>query len=484
MNQETYRALILMAVMVCLAVIPAGCASNRQKPSEQLYAGVAVVDITPPLGYPLYWGNTAGELDPLHCRALVFRQGTEQGAVAICELLEVTGDLSQEARRQASEKTSIPIANISIAATHSHTTPNYKEDLAKYIERKSAGTLTEEDKNSYVARLINMVAQTIVEAQAALEPVRLESGTTQQEGVAFNRRYYMKDGHVMFNPGFQNPDIVRPGGDVDPQIGIILIRRAADNHPISCLVNFAMHLDTVGGDKCSADYPYFLEQSLREDLGDKFISIFGTGACGNINHWDVSKPGPQRGHEISTKPIGLKLGEAVKAEIPKLKKISRPALAVRSEIVQVPLQSYTGEDLAWAEHAEELTLTKNPSEVLSERQILFNRCKARRILELAKWRKVSPNLPMEVQVFRLSDDTAIVTLPGEVFVELGLGIKKASPFANTLIIEIANDRPAYVPDRRGFEQGDYEAINSRVAPGGGEMLVDTAVKLLKELKCQ
>jgi len=482
MKEDVYRSLILMIVMFCLVVFPAGCASNRQKPSEQLYAGVAVVDITPPLGYPLYWGNTTGELDPLHCRAVVFRQGSEQGALVICELLEVVRDLSQEARRQASEKTGIPVANISLAATHSHTTPNYKDDLTKYMERKSAGTLTEEDNNSYVARLINTVVQSIVEAQAALESVALESGTTQKEGLAFNRRYYMKEGHVMFNPGFENPDIVRPAGDVDPQVGIVMMRGAADNQPICGLVNFAMHLDTVGGDKCSADYPYFLEQSLREDLGDKFISIFGTGACGNINHWDVSKPGPQRGHEISTKPIGLKLGEAVKDEIPKLKKVSRPALAVRSEIVQVPLQSYTAEDLAWAEHAEELTLTKNPSEVLNERQILFNRCKARRIMELAKWRKVSPNLPMEVQVFRLSDDTAIVTLPGEVFVELGMGIKKASPFANTLIIEIANDRPAYVPDRRGFEQGDYEAINSRVAPGGGEMLVDTAVKMLKKLK--
>lgn len=34
-------------------------------------------------------------------------------------------------------------------------------------------------------------------------------------------------------------------------------------------------------------------------------------------------------------------------------------------------------------------------------------------------------LPMEVQVFRLSEDVAIVALPGEVFVELGLAIKKA-----------------------------------------------------------
>jgi neutral ceramidase len=32
-----------------------------------------------------------------------------------------------------------------------------------------------------------------------------------------------------------------------------------------------------------------------------------------------------------------------------------------------------------------------------------------------------------------------------------------------------------VPTREAFAQGDYEAVNSRVAPGGGEILVDTAV---------
>ena len=91
-------------------------------------------------------------------------------------------------------------------------------------------------------------------------------------------------------------------------------------------------------------------------------------------------------------------------------------------------------------------------------------------------------MPMEVQVFRLGGDVAIVALPGEVFVELGLAIKKASPFETTMVIELANSSPAYVPTRKAFEQGDYEVVNSRVAPGGGEMLVKATLKMLRELK--
>jgi hypothetical protein len=91
-------------------------------------------------------------------------------------------------------------------------------------------------------------------------------------------------------------------------------------------------------------------------------------------------------------------------------------------------------------------------------------------------------LPAEVQVFRLSDEVAIVGLPGEIFVELGLAIKEASPFETTIVVELANDAPGYVPTRKAFAEGSYEVVNSRVASGGGEMLVEKAIELLQQLK--
>jgi hypothetical protein len=95
--------------------------------------------------------------------------------------------------------------------------------------------------------------------------------------------------------------------------------------------------------------------------------------------------------------------------------------------------------------------------------------------------ELPPRIPLDVQVLRLSPDAAVVLLPGEIFVELGLAIKARSPFATTIVIELANDNPAYVPTREAFAQGAYEVENSRIAPGGGEALVEEAVRLLKEL---
>ncbi len=91
-------------------------------------------------------------------------------------------------------------------------------------------------------------------------------------------------------------------------------------------------------------------------------------------------------------------------------------------------------------------------------------------------------LPVEVPAFQLSNEVAVVGVPGEVFVELGLAIKEASPFPVTLIVELTNVHIAYVPTRKAFAEGGYETLNSRLAPGGGELLVASAIRQLQALK--
>ena len=89
-------------------------------------------------------------------------------------------------------------------------------------------------------------------------------------------------------------------------------------------------------------------------------------------------------------------------------------------------------------------------------------------------------LAVEVQVISLGDDLAWVSLPGEIFVELGLPIKAGSPFKQTMIAELANGSIGYVPTKVAYPQGNYEVVSARCAEGSGEMLVDAALKQLRE----
>jgi neutral ceramidase len=152
--------------------------------------------------------------------------------------------------------------------------------------------------------------------------------------------------------------------------------------------------------------------------------------------------------------------------------VSKPKLAVAAATVNAPLQTYT---------SAEVDEARKKLEIVGQRKLPFlDEVKAYSIVALQSYE--GSTLPLDVKVFRISDDVAIVTLPSEIFVELGLAIKAASPFKMTLVIELANDSLGYIPTKKAFAEGSYETVNSRVQPGVGEMLVETAIKLLKQLE--
>ncbi len=442
--------------------------------AADLQAGVAVVDITPPKGYRMsgYFRErlNTGTHDPLWAKALVFRQGDEQAALVFCDLIGIARDVSGRARELAAKKTGIPAANIVIAATHSHTGPLYMGALRNYFHDRAvtANGADPHEKIDYPAVLVEKLAEAIQRARKAVRPVTLSAGVARQAGLSFNRRFHMKDGSVQFNPGKLNPNIVRPAGPVDPDVG--LLRLADGEKNLAILTVFALHLDTVGGTEYSADYPFHLERQLRPVLGPEGVSLFGAGTCGDINHIDVSKRDPQKG-QLEAARLGTTLGETVRAALPKLRPVRSPSLAVRRTIVEAPLQKYDAEAIAQAK--------KDMAKIGTRDLPFLKQVEAYKIVSL----QLLPGetLPMEVQVFRLSDDVALVGLPGEIFVELGLAIKKASPFPVTLVVELCNDAPGYVPTLKAFKEGSYETVNSRVRPGGGEELVEAATRLLKQL---
>ncbi len=440
--------------------------------AAEMTAGVAVIDITPPPSYRMsgYFHErlSTGTSDPLQAKAIVLRQGGESAAMVFCDIIGISAEVSARTRESVTEKTGIPFENILIAATHSHTGPLYFGALRKYLHDKAISEHGADPceridyPSAFVARLVEVIRR----ADAAAKPVRLKAGSAQQKGLSFNRRFHLKDGTVRFNPGVLNPNIVKVAGPIDPEVGIVSFLRGDSDKPIAALVNFALHLDTVGGTKYAADYPYYVEQSLRERYGDDFVLLFGTGTCGDLNHIDVTKK-----ERLKTDYIGRTLGATVGSAAEKLKAVVRPALAVRQEIVQVPLQRYGPEEIAQARESIKKVGTRELS--------FLDQVKAYKILAVEM--RGGERIGLEVQVFRLSREVAIVGLPGEVFVDLGLAIKRASPFATTLVIELCHDAPGYIPTKKAFAEGSYETVNSRIAPGGGEKMAEAAIRLLNAL---
>lgn len=447
-------------------------------PAAELQVGLAVSDITGPPGYRMsgYFSErlNTGTHDPLLAKAVVFKQGDVKAAIVFCDLIGLGASLSAEARKVASEKTGIPASHIIIAATHSHTGPLYGGELRDYFHARAKLKHGKDpaEEIDYPKLLTEKIVEAIVAADKAAAPSQLAAGFAKQEGLSFNRRFHMKDGTVVFNPGKLNPNIVKVAGPIDPQVGLLLMRNA-NGQPIGSISVFALHLDTVGGAEYSGDYPHYLAALLAKQHGDSFISCFGAGTCGDINHIDVSHNRPQKG-QVEAKRIGDALGETVAQTLTNLPRIDKPSLAVKQAIVKAPLQDYTPEQVEWAR--------KQMEKVGTSQLPFLAQVEACKIVSVDRYRQAGDTVPLEVQAIRISNDAAIVTLPGEVFVDLGLMIKQQSPFKTTFVIELCNDSPGYIPTKKAFAEGSYETVNSRVKTGGGEMMAEMAVKLLKELK--
>lgn len=463
-----YCRRMLQTLVIAFAAL-ATLTSTAIAQTGSLGAGLAETEITPPIGYRMdgYFAErlSTGTKDPLKARAIVLQQGATKTALVVADLIGLPQALTSEVRALAAKQTGIPVANIAITATHTHTGPMFSGPRARLFSELAVARLGTDALASvkYPEMLRDRLVAVIVTADAGVSPASLEFALAREDRLPFNRRFHMKDGTVRFNPGALNPDIVRVAGPTDPDVPFVLISKGGK--PVGALTVFALHLDTVGGGtEYSADYPGHLERELRREFGDRFISVFGLGTCGDINHLDVS--GRRR---FNAHSIGLQLAADVLSARPRTP-IATPSLGAASAVVTLPLRKVSEAKVA-AARADMSKVGTTALPFLSQVDIVST-------LDLASR---GPNLEAEVQVFRLASDLAIVLLPGEVFVDLGLAIKRASPFTHTLVIELSNDSPAYIPTEKAFAEGSYETVNSRIAPGGGERLVAEAIRLLKHV---
>lgn len=436
-------------------------------------AGWAVEDITPPPGYRMsgYFRErrATGVKDPLKAKALVLAQGNQKIALVFCDVIGIPWYVSQAARQKIAEQYGISPDRCTIMATHTHTGPLYFGAIRELLHRQAMEAHGHDPAETvdYASLLEERIVEAVGRASRHLRPVELRVATLAQEPqISFNRRFLMKDGTVRFNPGQLNPDIVRPAGPIDPDVNVLVLVNPTDSRPLAALTVFALHLDTVGGTEYSADYPYHMEQALRKRYGEDFLSFFGAGPCGDINHIDVTVKGRRTAEEL-----GKLLAATVTRAIEQAEPVIEPSLQVAHRVIHVPLQQYSEAEVAEARRLY-------PRIVTSELPFL-ERVRIYKIMAL-QWRGGS-EIALEVHAFRLGKNAAIVTLPGEVFVELGLFIKRSSPFRHTFAIELANDAPGYIPTEKAFREGSYETVNSRIAPGGGEKLAEVAVEALKAL---
>ena len=451
----------LVAVCALVCFLPEGLAELR--------IGVAAVDITPPLGAPMagYYSarGCTGVHDPLHASALVIEQDGTRVVLVALDLISTTQELVAEARRLIAVDPGIPVDAVMISASHAHTGPSIRQTGRDADDLRDAS----DGVKTYLRELPQKIAESVRQAADRLQPARMEAAIGNAPGVAFNRRFDMADGTVGWNPPKLSPQIVRPVGPTDDEVPVVLAR-SITGEPLAVYVNFAMHLDTVGGTKISADYPAVTSELLRRSLGDDLITLFTIGAAGDINHRDVYWDDRQKGIREATR-IGTHIASAALDALRNAEVVREGPLQFRRKMVELRPSPHSHEDAQWA-------LETQRRKRAGEQVAFLDQVRAGRIADVEAF----DGQPVrgEVQVITLGTDLAWVGLPGEIFVELGMAIKRASPYQQTMIVELSGGSVGYVPTRRAYAQGNYEVISARVGEGSGERLVEAALEMLAE----
>ncbi len=396
-------------------------------PADELLAGAAKCDITPPLGYAM-WGYGArhdkpceGVLDALQARALVLAVGKERIAIVSLDLGRAPTRQSTAAIRAKVKEAGV--GTISLVGSHTHHGP--------VIETDHWPTPQE----SYVRQLEKKVSEVILEANGKLQPARL--GIAGRE-ITMNRNRQSKQA---------NPPVDREF--------IVLRVEDLSGKPIAHAVNFAAHATMQDNKvlKFSADYPGALAGVVEKETGAP--CLFLQGAAGDLS----TNPGTHRGP--------LAYGEALG------KQALEMAAGIRCEAAAMP-----------SLHARDETFTFSNRLPLSNPAInaIMVRAFFRDLVEFYQ-REYKDGVRPQLTVALLNERIGIVGVSGEFFCNHSLNLKRRARLEHVLFLGYCNDYHQYFPTIEAVAEGGYGTDTvSPVEIGAGEKIMDRALVHLYQMR--
>ncbi len=416
-----------------------------------------------------------GVHDDLYAKMLFVENGSEKLIIAACDLVGVPTEFSYSLRKMISDGTGVPVNSVMVCATHTHTGPMMSGETA--------------DEN-YINEIKTRIAEEAKLLPGKAEPGTIKYGSDSLGGYAFNRRYFMKNGAVLTNPGIDNPDVVRPAAPVDDSVNVLKFSDASGAVK-AVLANTGLHPDTVGGCKVSADWPGYLSIKVKEELGSDVDVLVLNGTQGDINHFDVMGKRLEQGIEEAMR-IGSAYGGKVVELCGRSEPISGSELGGEFEIAIIPRRKIGAGELEEArkiveEYGEEHDISKSgrtlESQDIARGDITVKVFFAKNMIKFhEKYEGTSANL--EIAAMRFGD-AALVGIGGELFTEIGLAIKKGSPFPKTMVAALANGYNGYLPTSRAFGEGGYETMPRDTSQFGEEaegVTRETSLKLLNRLR--
>lgn len=453
--------------VVCLL----GLLGTTAARAGELRAGADVTDITPlPAHYPI---STAGSMaavflddteERIHCRTLMLGDARTLVSFTLVDSCLIPRELADSARRLASAKTGIPAAHFTIAATHTHSAPT------------ATPAFQSNPSLAYQIYLAEKIADSIAAAFARLEPAEAGWAVGENRDQVFNRRWFVTEPYnnpfgesgdeVRMNPGYDKGGgkVSKPAGSVDPAIPLLAVRSSQDEKkPIGLLANYALHY--VGGPPRTAAG----KAQLSGDYFDRFANIMGAmvapgredyvailsnGTSGDINNVNYAAPAPRKKYEAGEKMIEVaqSVADSAFAAYTTIQYKADLPVAVLTRDLDLGVRKPDATELARAHK-----IMSSPEQLINGNLNLAEAIYARETLQM---REYPDTVTVSLHAYRIGD-LCLLTTPCETFVEIGLELKKLSPFGTTMVIELANGYNGYLPTPQQHGWGGYETWRAK-----------------------
>ena len=391
--------------------------------------------------------------DDLECRAVVLRKDGTEFLLVQFDLITVSELLYTAVMDAIADLKQFSPENVLLTAVHTHTASDY---------RPSSPAYDPECIKEIVANAEKAIRMAVADDRTG----SAWYGMTSDDRFLFNRRYWLKNGKVMTNPGKLNPEIDRPEGEIDPEIPLFALKDESGKIAL-LLANIVNHTDTIGGTEVSADWVGFTHRTLEKYMAEGGIMMPLIGASGNINHFDVSTDRPQTQYD-EAKRIGLGYAETISAALKDLKEMDDAPIRTFFSRLEIGPAEVSEKELSEARATVEkfkdvpspaeagITIT---SEHLANGEPVALKYFAQVLIRIAEAKRTFN--------FRLSGveigNVMIASLPSEPFVEIGLAIRKEIFSDKTcMVVSHGNGtgnmevHGGYIPNLWNYDRGGYE----------------------------
>ena len=447
-----------------LTVTSTSATTATQAPLKDatLKAGFAERDFTPEGGQ--IPGCTlevvVGVEVPLLANAAAFEMGEASLILISMDILSFKPKFCNEMRARITEATGVPAENIMITATHTHT--GIALDYQLYLCPPN------EEQSGHAA---DMAVEAAVEAWNNRKDASLGTGETYNDTFNFCREWFTESGDVKtWSLGTE------PISKVDHSVNIVRVNDGEG--ALKCLiVNYANHPDTYTSKiKYSADYPGYMREALKAKYGEDVVVLYFNGCEGDVNYVDYKDKTHYEYHgsgKNTAKIIGETIARDVIKIANKIKTTNTPTIKSISNTYAAPQRTLSKEDYDWATSAIKYMAPSGLDYAFALEYTTED------------YSDLGETFDIEIQTIVLGD-FSIVGLPSEIFSEIGLKIKAASPYENTMVVGLANGTHGYIaPD---FVQGTssyvarFSKYNACAGVGTADILINNSVAQLKQMK--